>query len=57
MREGGRADTGCLLGFEGEGRKRGDPGGSFREEGGCLQSDTEGCRNTDCSVTVRTLVR
>lgn len=57
MREGGRADTGCLLGFEEEGRKRGDPVGSFREEGGCLQSDTEGCRNTDCSVTVRTLVR
>lgn len=38
-REGGRGDTGRLLRFEGKGRKRGDPGGSCRKEGGCLQSE------------------
>lgn len=39
MRERGRADTGRLLRFEGKGRRRGDPGGSWRKEGGCLQSE------------------
>ena len=43
-REGGRADAGCLLGFEGEGRKRGDPGGSLRKEGGCLQCERAAAR-------------
>lgn len=28
-----------MLRFEGEGRKRGDPGSLLREEGGCLQSE------------------
>lgn len=38
-REGDRADTGQLLAFEREGRKRGEPGSSFTKEGGCLQSE------------------